>query len=185
MAFAFIQPTACLQDIGGPQMGIKKTAATRGLIPAGNKVTELRGNLIRVMTEVPIVIEERFGQKGLDAVSEVFRRLGQEDAEAMKARLGLHDTLKDSLNAWKVIGPIMGARMEPHWVSKDRVEAFHPYCPQHEEFVAHGKVYCDVVCLPYMKALAEGVAPSVKMEVVRAATKDATCVKALVTQSTE
>jgi hypothetical protein len=166
-------------------MGIQKTAAVRGWVPAGNKVTELRGNIVRLMTEMPIVLEEKFGQEGLEAVSEVFRRLGQQDAEAMKARLGLRPTLKDSLNAWKIIGPIMGAKMEPHWVSKNRVEAHHPYCPQHESFVAHGKVYCDVVCLPYMKAIAEGIAPTVKMEVVREPTEDATCVKALITAPTK
>ena len=163
-------------------MGIQKAAAVRGWVPAGSKVTELRSNIVRLMTEMPIVLEEKLGQEGLEAVSEVFRRLGQQDAETMKGRLGLKNTLKDSLNAWKIIGPIMGAKMEPHWVSKNRVEAHHPYCPQHESFVAHGKVYCDVVCLPYMKALAEGVAPVVKMEVVRAATEEATCVKALITQ---
>jgi hypothetical protein len=166
-------------------MGIKKTAAVRGWILAGMKVTELRGNIIRLMTEMPIVFEEKLGQPGVKAVSEVFRRLGEQDAKTMKARLGLRDTLKDSLNSWKIVGPIMGAKMEPHWVSKNRVEANHPYCPQHESFTARDKVYCDVVCLPYMKALAEGVAPSVKMEVVRPATKEATCIKALVTQSSK
>jgi len=162
-------------------MGIKKAAAVRGLIPAGSKVSELRSNLNRLMTEMPVVFEEKLGRQGLEAVSELFRRLGEQDAKNMKARLGLQDTLKDSLDAWKVVGHIMGAKMVPRWVSKYRVETDHPYCPQYEAFVAQGKLYCDVVCLPYVRAVAEGVAPSVKMEVVRPANDEATCVKALVT----
>lgn len=163
-----------------PQMGITKTAAVKGLIPAGNKVKELRGNLNRLMTEMPTVLEDRFGQAGLDAVAEIFRNLGAQDAATMKTRLGLGDTLRDSLDAWKVVGNVMGAKMVPKWVSETRVETNHPYCPQYEEFMKQGKLYCDSVCLPYVRAIAEGVSPKVKMEVVRAANKEATCIKALV-----
>ncbi|RDE13596.1 MAG: hypothetical protein C4K49_08425 [Candidatus Thorarchaeota archaeon] len=161
-------------------MGITKTAAVKGLIPAGNKVKELRGNLNRLMTEMPTVLEDRFGQAGLDAVAEIFRNLGAQDAATMKTRLGLGDTLRDSLDAWKVVGNVMGAKMVPKWVSETRVETNHPYCPQYEEFMKQGKLYCDSVCLPYVRAIAEGVSPKVKMEVVRAANKEATCIKALV-----
>jgi len=49
-------------------MGIMKTAAVKGIIPASNKVGELRSNLVRLMTEMPIVLEERFGAAGLEAV---------------------------------------------------------------------------------------------------------------------
>jgi hypothetical protein len=113
-------------------MGIMKTAAVKGIIPAGNKVSELRSNLGRLMTETAIVMEERFGKDGLDAVAEVFQ------------------------------------------------ETDHPYCPQHEGFIKKGKLFCESVCWPYVSAVAEGIAPGVKMEVPKPATMDATCTKALV-----
>ena len=108
-------------------MGVMKTAAVKGIIPAGSKVGELRSNLIRLMTEMPIVLEERFGAAGLEAVSEIFKRLGAEDATAMKDRLGFGDTLKDAHDAWIVIGHVMGSKMKAEWVSDDRVEFHHLY----------------------------------------------------------
>jgi len=161
-------------------MGLMKTAAVKGIIPAGNKVSELRSNLGRLMIETAIVMEERFGKDGLDAVAEVFRRLGNEDAIAMKETLGLGNTLRDALDAWIVIGHVMGAKMKPRWISDNRVETDHPYCPQHEGFLKKGKLYCESLCWPYVSAVAEGIAPGVKMEVPKPATMDATCTKALV-----
>ncbi|TXT57397.1 MAG: hypothetical protein BAJATHORv1_10098 [Candidatus Thorarchaeota archaeon] len=160
-------------------MGIMRTAAAKGLIPAGNKISELRGNLTRLMTESAKVLEERFGQEGLDALSEVFRRLGSEDAEAMKKRLGLEDGLKDASDAWKVIGHVFGAKMNATWKSDGYVEFDHPFCPQHAEFQKQGKLFCDTVCLPYVTAVAEGIAPEITVGVVRKATEDSTCIKSL------
>ncbi len=157
-----------------------RNAAVKGLIPPGNKVAELRMNLNRLMAEMASVLEERFGEKGLDAIAEIFRRLGEQDAAALKSRLNLGSSLKDAVDAWLVVGNVMGAKMVPRWVSDKRVETDHPFCPQYEAFKKRGKLYCEAVCLPYVSAVAEGVAPEVKMEVVRAATKDATCIKALV-----
>jgi hypothetical protein len=156
-----------------------KTAAVKGIIPAGNKVNELRSNVLRLISETSIVLDERFGAEGLEAIAEIFRRLGEEDAKAMKERLGFGDTLQDSLDAWLVIGHIMGSRMEPNWVSQDRVEVSHSYCPQHEQFLKRGKLYCTQACLPYVGAVGENVGKGVKMEVVRAADEKAPCIKAL------
>ncbi|MHA1614373.1 MAG: hypothetical protein ACTSYJ_05970 [Candidatus Thorarchaeota archaeon] len=161
-------------------MGIMKTAAVKGIIPASNKVGELRSNLVRLMTEMPIVLEERFGAAGLEAVSEIFKRLGEEDAKAMKDRLGFGDTLKDSHDAWAVIGHIMGAKMEADWVSDDRVEFHHTYCPQYESFQERGKLYCDSVCLPYVSAIG-AIGKGVKTDVVKAADENSPCVKGLST----
>lgn len=160
-------------------MGIMRTAAVKGIIPAGNKVSELRSNLMRLITEMSVVLEERFGQDGLDAVSEIFKRLGEEDAVEMKNRLGLGDTVKDAYDAWAVIGHIMGSKMVPRWVSDTRVEVDHTLCPQYDSFSERGKLYCEHACLPYVGAIGEGVAPGVKMEVVRAADTSAPCTKAL------
>ncbi|MDH4213269.1 MAG: hypothetical protein OEV85_05075 [Candidatus Thorarchaeota archaeon] len=160
-------------------MGVMKTAAVKGIIPAGNKVSELRSNLLRLISETSIVLDERFGAAGLEAVSEIFQRLGEEDAKVMKNRLGFGDTLKDSLDAWIVIGHIMGSKMQPNWISDTRVEVNHSYCPQHEEFVKRGKLYCSNACLPYVGAIGESIGTGVKMEVVRAADETAACVKAL------
>jgi hypothetical protein len=157
-----------------------KTAAVKGLIPAGNKVGELRSNLIRLITEMPIVLEERFGEEGLKAVAEIFRRLGEEDAVAMKERLGLGETLKDSVDAWIVIGHVMGSKMDVTWENENRAVADHPYCPQYEEFKKHGKIYCESACWPYVGAVAEKIAPGVKMDVVRPADMNQPCRKALV-----
>ncbi|TFF91205.1 hypothetical protein EU545_05090 [Candidatus Thorarchaeota archaeon] len=161
-------------------MGIMKAAAVRGLIPAGNKVNELRDNLTRLMAEMGVVLEERFGQEGLDAISEIFRRLGEEDAKNMRERLGLGDTLSDAVDAWKVVGHVMGAKMEAQEISPDRVETTHPFCPQYEAFKDVGKLYCESVCLPYVRAIGEGIGKGVRMEVVRPADEESTCIKALV-----
>ncbi len=161
-------------------MGIMRTAATKGIIPAGNKVSELRSNLTRLMSTMAEVLDERFGKEGLNAISEIFRRLGAQDASAMKERLGLGSSLKDAVDAWIVIGHVMGAKMKTNWTSENKVETTHPYCPQYEEFKKDGKLYCESVCLPYVGAVAEGIAPEIKMEVVRAANGDDTCIKALV-----
>ncbi len=158
-----------------------KTAAVRGLIPSGNKVSELRSNIVRLINETSTVLEERFGPTGLEAIEDIFRRLGEKDALLMKDRLGFGDTLKDSLDSWLVIGHIMGSRMEPNWVSEKRVEVSHSYCPQHEEFMKHGKLYCTQACLPYVGTIAEKIGKDVKMDVVRAADENGTCIKALST----
>jgi hypothetical protein len=161
-------------------MGVMKAAAVRGLIPPGNKVSELRANLTRLMAQMGSVLEERFGQEGLDAIAEIFRRLGEQDAKNMKERLGLGDSLSDAVDAWKVVGHVMGAKMEAHEVSPDHVETVHPFCPQYEAFNDVGKLYCESVCLPYVRAIGEGIGEGVKMEVVRPADADSTCIKALV-----
>ncbi|MEM4735976.1 MAG: hypothetical protein QXS20_09705 [Candidatus Thorarchaeota archaeon] len=161
-------------------MTIARTAAVKNIIPAGSKVKELRGNLNRLLAELPILMSERFGNAGLDAVSEIFRRLGTRDAEAMKSRLGLGSGLRDALDAWLIIGNLLGSKIDVHWISDERVETEHPYCPQHEEFVKRGKIYCDSVCIPYVSAIASGIAPNVSTEVVRNADETHTCVKALV-----
>ncbi|TFG12447.1 hypothetical protein EU537_09180 [Candidatus Thorarchaeota archaeon] len=162
-------------------MGIMRTAAVKGLIPPGNKISELRGNLTRLMTTMASVLESRFGSEGLDAISEIFRRLGEEDAKAMKDRLSLGSSLKDAIDGWIVVGNVMGAKMEAKWDSEKRAETHHPYCPQYESFKEGGTLYCESICLPYVEAVAKGIAPEVEMEVVRPADDDSTCVKALVT----
>lgn len=164
-------------------MGLMRRAAVKGLIPSGNKVTELRDNLMRLMKESAVVLDERFGQKGLDAFSEVFRRLAEQDAKAMKERLGLGETLKDALDAWIVIGHVMGSKIDVRWTSEDRVETDHPFCPQHEAFKKSGKLYCESVCYPYVAGVAEGIAPGIKMEVPKPATMNEACTKALILKS--
>lgn len=161
-------------------MGFTRAAAVRGIIPPGNKVRELRDNLVRLMSATAVVMDERFGEAGLEAVSEVFRRLGQEDAKAIKERLGLGNTLKDALDAWIVIGHVMGAHMKTKWISDKRVETTHPFCPQHREFVKSGKLYCEAVCYPYVEAVAVGIADSIRMEIPKPADMSSACTKTLV-----
>ena len=166
-------------------MGIMKAAAVKGMIPAGNKVSELRSNLVRLITEMPIVLNERFGEEGLKAVAEIFRRLGEQDAIAMKERLGLGESLKDAVDAWIVIGHVMGSKMDVIWESENRAVANHPFCPQYEEFKKNGKIYCEFACWPYVGAIGEKIAPGVKMEIVQPADMNLTCTKALVYTLTE
>ncbi|MGY5876039.1 MAG: hypothetical protein RTU30_09855 [Candidatus Thorarchaeota archaeon] len=161
-------------------MGIMRSAAVKGIIPPGNKVTELRENIYNIMVVTPKVLEEQLGQQGLDALSEVARQLGNSTAEELKGRLGFGETLKDSADSWKVLGHVLGTKMSERWITEDRVEFDHEYCPQHEAFVKSGKLYCDTMCLPLMEALASGVAPRVKMELVRAADEKDACIKGLV-----
>ncbi len=160
-------------------MGLIRLAAVKGLIPAGNKVTELRNNLTRLMAEMATVLEQKFGHDGLSAVSQIFATLGSQDAKMLKERLGLSNQLRDALDAWLVIGHLMGSKMIPRWISDERVETDHPFCPQYEAFKTRGNLYCEDVCLPYVKAVAEGIAPNVRMEVVRPASENAACIKAL------
>ncbi len=160
-------------------MGIMRKAAVKGLIPSGMKARELQNNLMRLMTTTATVLDEKLGSSGLDALSEVFRRLGAEDAKSLKDMLGLGETLKDALDAWLVIGNIMNAKIEPTWTSDSRVETIHPYCPQYEFFKKTGKLYCDTVCIPYVQSVAEGINASIRMEVVKPATMDHACTKAL------
>jgi len=56
---------------GDFEMGVLKTAAVKGIIPAGNKVGELRSNMFRLITEMPLVLEERFEAELLEAVAEM------------------------------------------------------------------------------------------------------------------
>lgn len=159
-------------------MGVMKTAAVKGIIPAGNKVSELRSNLIRLMTEMSTVLDERFGSDGLAAISEIFRRLGEDDAKAMKDRLGFGDTLKDAHDAWMVIGHVMGSKMKADWISENRVEFHHLYCPQYDAFKERGKLFCDSVCLPYVSAVG-AIGKGVVTDVVKAADDQCPCIKSL------
>jgi hypothetical protein len=159
-------------------MGVMKTAAVKGIIPAGNKVGELRSNLMRLMTEMSIVLEERFGSEGLEAISEIFQRLGEEDANAMKDRLGFGDTLNDAHDAWMVVGHVMGSKMKSEWTSENRVEFHHLLCPQYDAFKERGKLYCDAVCLPYVSAIGR-IGKGVETDVVKPADDDGPCIKSL------
>jgi len=161
-------------------MGLTRTLAVRGLVPSRFIVGEIRNNLYRLMTEVATTLERHQGDDGLALVAEMFRNLGREDAKSIKTRLGLGETIRDALDAWLVVGRLMGAKIQPRWIGPDRVETDHPYCPQHEIFVQSGRLFCESVCLPYVEALATGVAPEVEMEVVRPATMERACTKALV-----
>jgi hypothetical protein len=171
-----------LLEIGGVPLGIMKTAAVKGIIPAGNKVSELRDNLMRLMTKMGIVLEERIGQEGLDAVAEIFRQLGAEDAQAMKERLGLGATLKDAHDAWMVIGHVLGSKMVSTWIDENQVEFNHPFCPQYEAFKDKSKLYCEAVCWPYVEAVAVGIAKGAKMEVTAPATEEKACTKTIVVE---
>ncbi|MFX0056632.1 MAG: hypothetical protein ACFFAD_17015, partial [Candidatus Hermodarchaeota archaeon] len=150
-------------------MGLMKTAAVKGIIPAGFKARELQKNMLRLITEVPIVMEERFGVAGLEAVAEIFKRLGEHAAGEMKERLDLDDTLEDAMDAWIIIGHIMGAKMKVTWESDHRAVADHPFCPQYEESKNRGKIYCEFACWPYVSTIAEEIAPRVKMTMVKPA----------------
>ncbi|MFW9798983.1 MAG: hypothetical protein ACFFD9_00960 [Candidatus Thorarchaeota archaeon] len=166
-------------------MGLMKTAAVKGIIPAGFKARELQNNLLRLIAEIPMVMEERFGDEGLEAIAETFRRLGKRDAAIMKERLGLGDTLKDAMDAWIIIGHIMGAKMEVTRESDHRVVADHPFCPQYEESKKHGKIYCESACWPYVGTIAAEIAPGIRMDMVRPADMDRACTKALVFTTSE
>lgn len=161
-------------------MGIMRTAAVKGIIPAGNKVAELRSNIVRLINETALVLEERLGEEGLDALSEIFKRLGLQDAKDMKDRLGLGNGIHDSADAWSIIGNILGSKMKAHWISEDRAEFEHLFCPQYEEFLKTNRFYCENVCLPYVEAIAEGISPDVKMEVIKPADNESACIKAIV-----
>ncbi len=160
-------------------MGMMRTAATRGIIPAWMKVSELRNMSIRLITETMSVLDERFGTEGLEAASEIFRRLGRQDAQALRMRLSLGGSLKDAMDSWLVLANIMGAKMHVRWVSEIRAEADHSFCPQYESFKEHGKIYCEHACLPYVGAVGEDVGEGVRMELVRPADMENECIKAL------
>ncbi|MFX1415440.1 MAG: hypothetical protein ACFFC0_01460 [Promethearchaeota archaeon] len=161
-------------------MGIVRMAATRGIIPAGMKVSELRSMVVRLTTETARVLDERFGNEGLEAASEIFRRLGEEDAQTLSERLSLGISVRDAMDAWQVLANIMGAKAHVRWVSETRGEVDHSFCPQYEGFKKHRNIYCEHACLPYVKAVAEGIGKGVKMEVMRPADSEGECVKALV-----
>ncbi len=161
-------------------MGLMRTAAVRGIIPARNKAKELLEHIVRVTTKTAQVLEDRFGEEGLQAASEIFRQLGEEDAQKMKQRLGLGDRLMDALDAWLVLGHLMGLKIEVFWIDENRVETDHSFCSQHSAFVEGGKIYCENVCWPYVEAIAKGVADGVSMDIVRAADVNNACRKAIV-----
>ncbi|MFW9792886.1 MAG: hypothetical protein ACFFEE_01185 [Candidatus Thorarchaeota archaeon] len=162
-------------------MGVMKSAAVKGIIPSGSKVTELRSYLLSLITDMTLVLEERFGEDGLKAVTEIFQRLGKQGAITMKEKLGFGETLQDSVDAWKVIGHIMGSKMEINMENNDRAVADHSFCPQYELFKEHGKLYyCEFACWPYVEGVAEGISTDVKMEIVRGADNERACTKALV-----
>lgn len=83
------------------------------------------------------------------------------------------------MNAWIIIGHIMGSKMDVTWESESRAVTDHPYCPQYEEFKKHGKIYYESACWPYVGAVGETIAPRAKMEIVRPADMDRACTKAL------
>lgn len=154
--------------------------AVKGIIPSGNKVNELRSNLFRLITEMSYVLERRFGAEGLETTSEIFQHLGEQDAATIKNQLGLGETLRDAVDAWILIGHIMGSKLDVTWDGENRAVTDHPYCPQYEEFKKKGKLYCESACWPYVSTIGETIAPGVKMEIVRPADMNRSCTKALV-----
>ncbi len=116
-------------------------------------------------------------------MAEIFRRLGSEDAVTMKKRIGFGSTFQDSVDAWKVIGHIMGSEMEVEIEGEDRAVATHSFCPQYEMFKDKNKLhYCESACWPYVGEIAEGIAPGVKMEILREADSEGACTKVLIVE---
>ncbi len=160
-------------------MGLLRSIAVHGLVPSGLVVGQLREFINELIATTAEVIGARFGEVGFEALEEVFRRLGEGVAGRLREQLSLEPSVAGAADAWRVLGSLLGAKMDVHWQSGRVAEFTHSHCPQYEAFVQHGRLYCDSTCIPFVGSVATGVAPPVRVRVSRHADSEGLCIKAI------
>ena len=116
---------------------------------------------------------------GDDPVVTIMERLGVSLGRQLQERFGLTRDRHGAVVAWRITSRLGGLRLAQREES-DRTIFDHTHCPLWERFRAEGELSCPRFCEPLARGIACAVAPDCRMEMVRAATLDVPCAKALV-----
>src|SRR5262245_22291066 len=92
--------------------------------------------------------------------------LGMELAEDLRRELGMGDSLADADAAWAIGCQAFGLRYARS--ESDGVITYdHTGCELHAFYAAKGECHCETICLPMVRSVTEGLAPSVMMTIDR------------------
>lgn len=164
-------------------MNIKRFLAKHGFITNGTRFNVVSESLYTLMVSVTDLLKENLGEKGEQLLSDLMRKLGEEDGKKLKEELNLGEGLKDAADAWIIAGKIFKVKMTTREPNDKEIEFHHLYCPMWSFFKSKGKIYCKTLCLPYVESVAKAVSPNIEMEIVQLPSEQNTCVKKLVIKS--
>ncbi|MEX2706170.1 MAG: hypothetical protein Q6352_013085 [Candidatus Freyrarchaeum guaymaensis] len=159
-------------------MSLGKMFALWNLIPGGMRANLVQDSLLDTVAALSAAILKTYKKEGEKMIAEVFREQGKIQGETLKERLGLGNSLKDAVDAWKIACNLTNLKAKFEKRGQDSYVAYHLNCPMHEAFKRY-KILCDVACFPMVEAMAKAVCPESKMSVIRKPTLEETCVKGL------
>lgn len=159
-------------------LSVSKILALWNLIPGGMRANLVQESLLDTAAALSAAMLKAYKKEGEKLIAEVFREQGRNQGELLKERLGLGNTLKDAVDAWKIACNLTKLKAKFEKTGETSYDAYHLNCPMHEVFKKY-KISCGVACFPMVEALATTVCPEAKMTVVRKPTLEETCVKRL------
>jgi len=159
-------------------LSVSKMFALWNLVPGGMRANLVQESLMDTVAALSAAIIKAYKKEGEKLIADVFREQGRNQGNLLKERLGLGNTLKDAVDAWKIAGNLTKLKAKFEKSGENSYDAYHLNCPMHEAFRKY-KILCDVACFPMVEAMAKTVCPQAKMSVVRKPTLEETCIKRL------
>ncbi|MEE8142681.1 MAG: hypothetical protein V3T77_06240, partial [Planctomycetota bacterium] len=117
-------------------------------------------------------------QDGKDPLPLAMESLGEKIGRDLQTRLKLPEGRAAAVLAWRVASRLAGLRLRVE-EEGERTVVDHLYCPLWDRFRQERELSCPRFCEPLARGMARVVAPGCEMEMVRAATLEAPCAKAL------
>ncbi len=116
--------------------------------------------------------------EGVDPIAAAMERLGERLGGQLRRRLKLPPSRSGAILAWRIASRLGGLRFQVR-KEAERTIIDHHHCPLWERFRREGELSCARFCTPLARGMARSVAPECTMEMVRPATLERPCAKAL------
>ena len=84
-------------------LSVSKILALWNLIPGGMRANLVQESLLDTAAALSAAMLKAYKKEGEKLIAEVFREQGKNQGELLKERLGLGNTLKDAVDAWKIV----------------------------------------------------------------------------------
>ncbi|MEX2724441.1 MAG: hypothetical protein Q6367_011150, partial [Candidatus Freyarchaeota archaeon] len=83
-------------------MSVSKMFALWNLVPGGMRANLVQESLMDTVAALSAAIIKAYKKEGEKLIADVFREQGRNQGNLLKERLGLGNTLKDAVDAWKI-----------------------------------------------------------------------------------
>ncbi|MHA1208300.1 MAG: hypothetical protein ACTSSA_03335, partial [Candidatus Freyarchaeota archaeon] len=115
-------------------MSLGKMFALWNLIPGGMRANLVQDSLLNTVAALSAAILKTYKKEGEKLIAEVFREQGKIQGETLKERLGLGNSLKDAVDAWKIASNLTNLKARIEKRGPDSYVTYHLNCPMHEAF---------------------------------------------------